>query len=99
MQHGINGYMYCTMPPPTFKVGTRIRWAFMSIGSEEGSHAPVFTGQVMLSKTGPSSSSMLMPYNSQTFDMIAKTPGSWPMWCQVHDHVEAGMMAAMVITP
>ncbi len=46
MHHGINGFMYCTMPPARFKVGTIVRWIHLSIGSEEGTHSPVFTGQV-----------------------------------------------------
>eukprot|EP00798_Chlamydomonas_sp_ICE-L_P000321 gene321-33544_t len=97
MQHGINGFMYCTMPNPTFRLGSKIRWVFLSIGSEEGSHSPFFTGQLFENNMGPDATIPLVPYQARVLDMTASQVGDWPFWCQVHDHVEAGMMAAISI--
>eukprot|EP00798_Chlamydomonas_sp_ICE-L_P000322 gene322-33545_t len=89
MQHGINGFMYCTMPNPTFRLGSKIRW--------EGSHSPFFTGQLFENNMGPDATIPLVPYQARVLDMTASQVGDWPFWCQVHDHVEAGMMAAISI--
>jgi len=97
MRHTVNGFMYCNMPPPPLQLGKVVRWIFVSIGSVEGLHAPMFVGQLLTDKDGPHEAVQLMPAVTRTYDMKAAMKGQFPMYCSVHDHVEAGMIASISV--
>ena len=98
MRHAINGFMYCAMPPITFALGERVRWVVLDYGAATALHVPYFEGQLLQTHTGPTSSILMMPGQAFEVDMTASRVGSWPMYCQVHDHLEAGMMGAINVT-
>lgn len=39
----------------------------------------------------------LMPANTYAVEMTANTTGTWPYYCNVLDHIKAGMKARMVV--
>lgn len=41
----------------------------------------------------------MMPGQAISVDMDATKAGTWPMYCQVHDHMEAGMIGQFTIQP
>ncbi|KAG1665501.1 hypothetical protein FOA52_009762 [Chlamydomonas sp. UWO 241] len=98
MKHGINGYMYCNLPAPRIFLDSRARLLFLSVGGTEGLHAPVVTHFPLLNAKGPHPSAMLMPGYTSTLDLYATEAGTWPMWCNVHDHMEAGMIGEIIIS-
>jgi hypothetical protein len=63
--------MYCNLPSPTLVQGSRVRWIFLSVGSTEGLHAPIFTRQSLSDSSGAHPSALLMPGYTSTMDMIA----------------------------
>lgn len=96
LMHSINGYVYCNGPLLKLPKGTRVRWAVMGFGSESGMHAPVFTGQEVAEGPGRSTYSVgLMPSSAHVVEMRAVGEGSWRLYCNILDHVDAGMMALM----
>lgn len=95
MRHSVNGFMYCAMPPVPFRLGEKVRWVVLDYGAATALHMPFFEGQLLEAHTGPSASILMMPGQATQVDMTASRVGSWPMYCQVHDHLEAGMMGAI----
>jgi hypothetical protein len=40
LMHAINGYVFGSMPMPTMKVGERVRWYLIGLGTEADLHTP-----------------------------------------------------------
>jgi FtsP/CotA-like multicopper oxidase with cupredoxin domain len=55
--------------------------------------------QLLHTDAGPASTDVMFPGQAVTVDMRADKAGAWPMYCQVHDHTEAGMMSTFTIEP
>lgn len=55
--------------------------------------------QLLGTETGPASTDVMMPGQAISVDMDATKAGTWPMYCQVHDHMEAGMIGQFTIQP
>ena len=98
MRHSINGFMFCHMPSVKLSLGEQVRWVVLGFGANTALHMPYFEGQLLHTQTGPSASILMMPGQSFHADMTASRAGIWPIWCQVHDHLEAGMMGSINVT-
>ncbi|GFR45215.1 hypothetical protein Agub_g6610 [Astrephomene gubernaculifera] len=98
MMHSINGFVYCNMPHVVAKSGSVVRWVMVAYGTEGDFHAPYFGGQaVQVDRTGFSTLASLMPSISRAADMRAGDPGTWLLYCDIHDHFLSGMVAQFVV--
>lgn len=76
----------------------QVRWLNLAYGTEGGVHAVLFPGQTMRpDRRGLYTNPSLMPSIARVMDMTPGQPGTWPFYCSVHDHYEAGMMAQLKI--
>lgn len=98
LMHQINGYLYCNGPTLQLSVGDRVRWYVLGFGSEVDMHSPVFEGQDVTYAGESTYSVALMPSNTFVLDMVANTTGTWNYYCNILDHIWAGMSARMVIS-
>ncbi|KAL4440358.1 hypothetical protein ABPG75_003359 [Micractinium tetrahymenae] len=98
LMHSINGYMYCNMPGLTAKRGDTVRYVLVGMGSEVDLHSPIFTGQVLRGKSLAMHTAELLPTVTQEVDVTLEQAGSWPVYCEVHDHYLAGMRATLVVS-
>lgn len=98
LMHQINGYVYCNGPTLQLNAGDRVRWYIMGFGSEVDMHSPVFDGQEVMYADQPTYSVGLMPSNTFTLDMAANSTGTWLYYCNILDHIWAGMSARMIVS-
>ena len=91
LMHSINGFVYGNMPMPTFKLGDRIRWYVMTLGTEVDLHTPHWHGNTVLVGGHRKDVVELLPATTVTADMVADNPGIWMYHCHVNDHIAAGM--------
>lgn len=97
LKHAINGYLYCNLPGLEAVRGSTLRLLLVGMGSEADMHSPVFTGQVLRSKSAAYQTAELMPTVTRVVDVEAQQAGTWPVYCVVHDHFSAGMRANLVV--
>lgn len=98
LMHSMNGFVYCNGPKLMLPRGATVRWVALGFGSETGMHAPIFTGQQVADGGGESVySAGLMPSSARVVAMNASTAGDWLYYCNILDHVDAGMMARMAV--
>ncbi len=95
--HAMNGYIFGNLPGLVAKEGSRIRWYLMAMGGEKDLHTPHWHGMPVTFHRHHTDVLELLPASTATADMIADNPGTWMFHCQVHDHMEAGMMAVYTI--
>jgi manganese oxidase len=90
--HVINGRAYPEwIPPFTAKVGQKVRWGIVSIGSEF--HTFHVHGHRWIGADGVLTDNVnLGPGTFTTFEWIEDNPGEWLFHCHVPDHMEGGMM-------
>jgi manganese oxidase len=93
LMHSINGYVYGNMPMPVMKVGERVRWYVMTLGTEVDLHTPHWHGNTVLVSGHRKDVVELMPATTLVADMAADNPGIWMYHCHVIDHIAAGMTA------
>eukprot|EP00878_Enallax_costatus_P001155 GHUV01001296.1.p1 GENE.GHUV01001296.1~~GHUV01001296.1.p1 ORF type:complete len:885 (+),score=249.43 GHUV01001296.1:1539-4193(+) len=98
LMHQINGHVYCNGPTLQLSLGERVRWYVMGFGSEVDMHSPVFEGQEVSYAGEPTYSVGVMPSNTFTVDMVANSTGTWNYYCNILDHIWAGMSARMVVS-
>eukprot|EP00775_Hariotina_reticulata_P011260 gene11260-11409_t len=98
LMHTINGYVYCNGPTLQLPAGSSVRWYVMGFGSEADMHSPVFEGQDVSYAGQPVYSVGVMPSNTFTVDMVANTTGTWQYYCNILDHINAGMRSRMLIS-
>ncbi|KAL4429029.1 hypothetical protein ABPG77_006068 [Micractinium sp. CCAP 211/92] len=98
LMHSINGYMYCNLPGLAAKRGDTVRLILVGMGSEADLHSPIFTGQVLRGKSLAMHTAELLPTVTQEVDVTLEQAGSWPVYCEVHDHYLAGMRATLVVS-
>ncbi|GBF99637.1 multicopper ferroxidase [Raphidocelis subcapitata] len=97
LMHSINGYLYCNGPTLQMQPGEKLRLIIMGFGSEVDMHSPVFAGQT-LSHQGTSTYSVgVMPATTFVVDLEAGAPGTWDYYCNILDHINAGMKGRMVV--
>uniref|UniRef100_A0A383V6F7 Plastocyanin-like domain-containing protein n=1 Tax=Tetradesmus obliquus TaxID=3088 RepID=A0A383V6F7_TETOB len=98
LMHTMNGFVYCNGPTLQLNAGDRVRWMVMGFGSEADMHSPVFDGQAVEFGGQPVYSVGLMPSNTYVVDMTANSTGTWDYYCNVLDHIWAGMKSRMVVS-
>lgn len=99
LMHSINGYVYGHLPLPTMKVGERVRWYLLSMGTEVDLHTPHWHGNTVLAGGHRADVVDLLPASVVVADMIPDNPGLWLFHCHVNDHLEAGMSARYAVRP
>eukprot|EP00879_Flechtneria_rotunda_P000261 GHRR01000344.1.p1 GENE.GHRR01000344.1~~GHRR01000344.1.p1 ORF type:complete len:1159 (+),score=375.53 GHRR01000344.1:116-3592(+) len=98
LMHMLNGHVYCNGPTLELAAGSKVRWYVMAFGSEADMHSPVFDGQDVSQAGQPVYSLGLLPSNSYAIDMVANSTGTWNYYCNILDHIGAGMMARMIVS-
>ncbi|GMV42996.1 MAG: copper oxidase [Myxococcales bacterium] len=97
--HVINGRAY-EQWVPTFgaKVGDRVRWRVLSLGTEF--HTFHVHGHRWVGADGVLTDNInLGPGTYATFDWVEDNPGSWLYHCHVPSHMEGGMVGLYLVEP
>jgi manganese oxidase len=92
LMHSINGYVYGSQPMPSVRVGQRVRWYTMSMGTEVDLHTPHWHGNTVTVGGMRTDVIQLLPAGMVTADMAPDDPGIWLFHCHVGDHITAGML-------
>jgi manganese oxidase len=92
-KHTINGYLFGSMPMPTMKIGERVRWYLLGLGTEADLHTPHWHGNTVTVGGHRVDTVSLLPATSVVADMVPDDPGIWMFHCHVNDHITGGMTA------
>jgi FtsP/CotA-like multicopper oxidase with cupredoxin domain len=106
LMHSINGYVYGNGPAgtsdasPAFRarLGERVRWYTMGMGTEVDLHTPHWHGQTVTVMGMRTDVVQLLPGAMATADMTVDDPGIWLFHCHVNDHILAGMQTRYQVT-
>jgi FtsP/CotA-like multicopper oxidase with cupredoxin domain len=98
LMHGINGYVYGNLPGLTMRVGERVRWYVMGMGTEVDLHTPHWHGNTLTMMGMRTDMVELLPMSMKTLDMTPGAVGTWLLHCHVNDHIVAGMQALYTVT-
>jgi len=99
LMHSINGYVFGNLPGLTMKVGERVRWYVLGMGTEVDLHTPHWHGNTGLFMGMRMDMLELLPGSMKVFDMQPDDPGTWMYHCHVNDHITAGMLALYTVNP
>lgn len=99
LMHAINGFVYGNLPGLTVRLGERVRWYVMGMGTEVDLHTPHWHGQTVTSMGQRMDMLELLPGSMKVADMVPRTPGTWWMHCHVNDHIAAGMGVVYTVLP
>ena len=103
LMHSINGYVFGNLPGLDMKVGERVRWYVIGMGTEVDLHTPHWHGQTLVSSgmgMGARTDMVeLLPGSMKILDMLPDNPGTWLFHCHVNDHITAGMLALFTVAP
>lgn len=91
LMHGINGYVYGNQPMINLRLGERVRWYVMSMGTEVDLHTPHWHGNTVAVNGMRMDTIDLLPGAMLVADMVPDDPGTWLFHCHVADHIRAGM--------
>jgi hephaestin len=101
LMHSINGYVYGNLPGLNMRVGDRVRWYMIGMGTEVDLHTPHWHGNTLLmngSRMGMRTDmAELLPGSMKILDMQPDNPGTWLFHCHVNDHITAGMIALYTV--
>ena len=98
LMHSVNGFVYGNLPGLNMRVGERIRWNVIGMGTEVDLHTPHWHGQTVTYSGMRMDMLELLPGSMKVADMTARTPGTWLFHCHVNDHITAGMSAKFNVT-
>jgi FtsP/CotA-like multicopper oxidase with cupredoxin domain len=98
LMHGINGYVYGNLPGLTMRVGERVHWYMMGMGTEVDHHTPHRHGNTLTMMGMRTDMVELLPMSMKTLDMPPDAVGTWLLHCHVNDHIVAGMQALYTVT-
>jgi FtsP/CotA-like multicopper oxidase with cupredoxin domain len=98
LMHGINGLLWGNNKY-TMRVGEKVRWYIMAMGTEVDLHTPHWHGVTLLHNGNRIDVTEVLPAATKTLDMQPDNPGTWMFHCHVNDHLEAGMMAKFTAIP
>lgn len=93
LKHSINGRLYANLPGLRMRVGERVRWYVMAMGTEIDVHTPHWHAATLVAGAQRFDTIDLFPATMIVADMVPDSPGSWLYHCHVNDHLDAGMMA------
>ena len=92
LMHAINGRLWGDLEGLTMRLGERIRWHVLAMGTEMDLHTPHWHGATLLMAERRVDVMQLMPAATRTLDMRPDSPGIWMFHCHVNDHIKAGML-------
>jgi FtsP/CotA-like multicopper oxidase with cupredoxin domain len=98
LKHAINGYLWGNGPPISMKLGEKVRWYMMTLGSEIDLHTPHWHGGTLLWMNMRTDMIQLLPGSMMTLDMVPDNAGTWMFHCHVNDHLDGGMIATFQVT-
>jgi hephaestin len=100
LMHSVNGYVYGNLPLGTapgagltVRLGERVRWYLMAMGTEVDLHTPHWHGNTVVVNGMRADVTALLPAQMITADMTPDALGTWLFHCHVNDHLIAGMIA------
>lgn len=99
LKHSINGYLYGNGPQVQIKVGTKVRWTVMSMGNEVDLHTPHWHGMTAVVNGMRTDVVSLLPAEMSIADITPDEVGTWLYHCHVNDHLAAGMVTTVKVTP
>ena len=104
LMHSINGYVFGNLPGLRMRVGDRVRWYTIGMGTEVDLHTPHWHGETLLMNGGGQMGMRtdmveLLPGSMKVLDMTPDNPGTWLFHCHVNDHILAGMLATFTVDP
>jgi manganese oxidase len=100
LMHSINGYVYGNGPMMKMRLGERVRWYVMSMGTEVDLHTPHWHGNTLTTMMGMRTDVVqLLAGSMQTADMQPDDQGIWLFHCHVNDHIKAGMLTRYEVDP
>lgn len=99
LMHMINGYLFSNLPGLNIKMGDKVRWHLMALGTEVDLHTPHWHGHTGLHNGRRTDVVELLPASMKSLDMVANNPGTWMYHCHVNDHIAAGMTALYHVLP
>lgn len=101
LMHSINGYVFGNLPGLNMRVGNRVRWYMIGMGTEVDLHTPHWHGNTLLmngSRMGMRTDmAELLPGSMKILDMQPDNSGTWLFHCHVNDHITAGMIALYTV--
>ena len=100
LMHNINGYVYGNQPlaPMTVRLGERVRWYLMAMGTEVDLHTPHWHGNTVVAIGMRTDVVSLLPATMLVADMVPDAAGAWLFHCHVNDHITAGMLTRYQVT-
>lgn len=98
LMHAINGRLWGDLPGLTMRLGERVRWHVLAMGTEVDLHTPHWHGATLLMAGRRVDVMQLMPAATRTLDMRPDSVGTWMYHCHVNDHITAGMMVKFQVT-
>jgi manganese oxidase len=99
LMHGINGYVYGNVPGMVTRVGEKVRWYVLGMGTEVDLHTPHWHGETVTHMEMKMDMLELLPGSMKIADMKPRNPGTWLLHCHVNDHIVAGMSARITVLP
>jgi len=99
LKHTINGYLFGNLTGLKAKVGQRVRWHLIAMGSEVDIHTAHWHGHTVLESGKRRDVIDLLPTTFKTVDMVTEIAGNWLYHCHVTDHITGGMITRWQVTP
>jgi FtsP/CotA-like multicopper oxidase with cupredoxin domain len=99
LMHGVNGYVYGNAPGLTMKIGDKVRWYTIALGTEVDLHTPHWHGNTLTWDRRRVDTINLLPATQRALDMEPDNAGTWMFHCHVNDHFDAGMATTYRVEP
>ncbi|MDZ4661020.1 MAG: multicopper oxidase domain-containing protein [Pseudomonadota bacterium] len=99
LKHAINGYIFGNLTGLKMKVGEKVRWHLLALGTEVDLHSAHWHGEVVKYQGSYTDVIELLPASMKTVDMRADNAGKWMLHCHVDDHRKAGMYTTYEVVP
>jgi manganese oxidase len=99
LKHGINGRLYGNLEGLTVRLGERVRWYVLGMGTEIDVHTPHWHGATVTVAGVRSDMAEVFPASMIVADMVPDTAGTWLYHCHVNDHLDAGMIGFYTVEP
>lgn len=97
LKHTINGYIFGNLQGLEVKLGQKVRWHLIGMGTEVDLHTAHWHGQTVLEQGRRTDVVELLPTSMKSVDMVADNSGEWLYHCHVTDHITAGMVTRWTV--